>query len=71
MTFAAALESLRAALVELEARPDAELDEPTRRLRDNTRAMLDRYDRDAYDDLVAGERLDEAIAEQHGRHPAA
>jgi hypothetical protein len=51
--FTEALESLRAALVELESVPDAELDEPTRRLRDNTRAMLDRYDRDAYDELVS------------------
>jgi hypothetical protein len=51
-TFAEALESLREALVELEALPDDELDETTRRMRDNTRAMLDRYDADRYDELV-------------------
>jgi hypothetical protein len=93
MTFAEALEALRAALDELETVPDAELDPPTRRMRDNTRAMLDRYDGDRYDELLvdprdrdeldrglgeidggddldAGERLDGAIAEQYGRHPA-
>jgi hypothetical protein len=51
--FADALEGLREALAELEAVPDGELDEPTRRMRDSTRAMLDRYDADRYDELVA------------------
>ena len=51
--FATALEALRDALVDLEALDDAELEPTTRKLRDNTRAMLDRYDRDAYDELVS------------------
>ena len=51
--FAKSLEAMRAALAELETLDDAELDPATRKLRDNTRAMLDRYDRDAYDELVS------------------
>jgi len=51
--FRDALEGLRSALAYLEAAPDGELDAATRALRDNTRAMLDRYDRDAYDELVS------------------
>ena len=51
--FAEALEELRAALVEFEAIPDGELDPITRDLRDHLRASLDRYDRDAYDELVS------------------
>lgn len=44
ITLAEALHTLREALVELEAVPDDTLDEPTRQLRDATRALLDRYD---------------------------
>lgn len=51
--FHRALAELREGLAGLDAVPEAELDEATRRLRDNTRAMLDRYDRDRYDTLVA------------------
>lgn len=47
--FAKSLEALRAALAKLEAIPDAELDEPTRRLRDSARTILDRYDEDRED----------------------
>jgi hypothetical protein len=70
LTFADALESLRDALHDLEALRDDELDEPTRRLRDNTRAMLDRYDADRYDELVADTRdrdeLDHGLGEVDG-----